>query len=231
MAKRKRSRSERRREARAAGDLASSTAAAPSGDTKKAAAVTSSRTPRPASARRAKPPRSNHKRSLPLGTIGWVVGGAAVLGLLAVLLTSAGGSQAADAATEQLARQNAGTDVTVHSGRQHVVYHSDPPLPTANAPRADGQPTLVWFSGTWCHICERMAPFAHETASGYTDQLVFVEKSVDHDRESSGRYGVRGTPTFIMLDAVGSEVTRFHGAGDAASFASAIEQALSAVES
>ena len=91
--------------------------------------------------------------------------------------------------------------------------------------------SLVWFSGTWCHICERMAPFAHQTASGYTDRLVFVEKSVDHDRPASGRYGVRGTPTFIMLDAAGTEVTRFHGAGDAASFAAAIEQALTAVES
>jgi thiol-disulfide isomerase/thioredoxin len=160
-----------------------------------------------------------------------VVGGAAVLGLLAVLLTSAGGGQVADAATEQLARQNSVTDITAHSGRQSVVYHSDAAVPTANTPRPDGQPTLVCFSGTWCHICERMAPFAHETASEYTDQLVFVEKSVDEDREPSGRYGVRSTPTFIMLGAVGTEVTRFHGAGDAASFAAAIEQALTAVES
>ena len=151
-----------------------------------------------------------------------------MVGLLIYALT-AGELQRADAATEQLARLNAGTEVTVYSGRRHVVYHSDPPLPTASSPNVDGQPTLVWFSATWCEICERMSPFVHETASAYTERLHFVEKSVDHDRQAAGRYGVRGTPTFVMLNAAGQEVVRFHGQPNAQSFALAIEQALSAV--
>ena len=160
--------------------------------------------------------------------VGWSLGGIAAVGLLVVALTSQGTAQPADAATEQLARLNAGTEITAYSGSGHVVYHSDAPLPSADAPRADGQPTLVWFSATWCHSCEQMAPFAHETARAYGDQLVFVEKSVDHDREAAGRYGVRGTPTFVMLDATGREVVRFFGTADPASFATSIEQALAA---
>jgi hypothetical protein len=35
--------------------------------------------------------------------------------------------------------------ITVYRG-VHTVYHSDAPLPTAAAPRADGKATLVWFS-------------------------------------------------------------------------------------
>jgi thiol-disulfide isomerase/thioredoxin len=168
---------------------------------------------------------------LPVAAIGWSVGGLAVLGLLFLVITSQGAAIPADAATEQLARANAGTDITVYSGVAHVVYQSDAPLPSTAAPRADGRATLVWFSAVWCEVCERMEPFAHETASDYTDRLVFVEKSVDEDRSSTSRYGVGGTPTFIMLDAAGGEVTRFYGQRDAASFASAIDRAIEALGS
>lgn len=223
MAKKSRSRAERRRAARAEAARAGDRPATGAAPTKSAV-----KTPKMSrSAKQSK--RSKQRRGIPLATIGWSIGGLAVVALLILALSASGSAQQADAATEQLARANAGTDVTVHSGSAHVVYHSDPPLPSRAAPRADGQPTLVWFSGTWCHICEQMAPFAHETASAFTDRLVFVEKSVDHDRSSSSRYGVRGTPTFVMLDAAGSEVMRFHGSPDAASFATQIERALAAV--
>jgi thiol-disulfide isomerase/thioredoxin len=89
----------------------------------------------------------------------------------------------------------------------------------------------VWFSAVGCPVCERMAPFAHETASGYTDRLVFVEKSVDEDRSSTNPYGVSGTPTFIMLYVAGSEVKRFHGQRDANSFGLQIKQVLEALGS
>ena len=38
-----------------------------------------------------------------------------------------------------------GGTITVYRGA-HTVYHSDAPLPTAAAPRADGKATLAWFS-------------------------------------------------------------------------------------
>lgn len=225
MAKKSRGRAERRRAARAEASRADDRSVAPA-----PRAATSSPQVAAKAARKSKPKtKAKRRRGLPLATIGWSIGGLAAVGLLILALTASGTAQPADAATEQLARANAGTDVTVHSGSAHVVYHSDEPLPSRAAPRADGQPTLVWFSGTWCHVCEQMAPFAHETASAYTDQLVFIEKSVDHDRQASNRYGVRGTPTFIMLDAAGSEVVRFHGSPNAASFASAIERAIDAI--
>ena len=247
MAKRKRSRSERRRAARDQQPQTSVVASELPADQSSAELIGTDSTPPGQSSagqasRRSKPAprsksrsksrpssRSTSRRGLPLAAIGWSIGGVAVLALLVFAVTTQGGARSADAATEQLARTNAGTDVIVYSGRAHVVYHSEPPLPSTALPRADGQPTLVWFSAVWCPVCERMAPFVHETASQYTDRLVFIEKSIDEDRDSSNRYGVRGTPTFIMLDAAGREVSRFHGQADAASFAFAIEQALTAV--
>jgi thiol-disulfide isomerase/thioredoxin len=108
----------------------------------------------------------------------------------------------------------------------HTVHHSRAPLPTADTPRGDGRATLVWFSATWCTTCRSMAPFAAETAAGFADRLHFVEKSIDHDRESAARYGVRGTPTFVVIDARGEELGRFLAQRDAAAFTAAIETAL-----
>lgn len=160
---------------------------------------------------------------IPWSMVGWGAAGIGILVLLGAVFFTSGEPLPADPVTESLARANAGTDVEVYRGRAHTVYHSTPPLPTADAPRADGQPTLVWFSATWCTVCERMEPFAHETASTFTDRVSFVEKSVDHDRSAASRYGVRGTPTFILIDAAGREIARFHAQRDAASFAAAIE--------
>jgi predicted DsbA family dithiol-disulfide isomerase len=56
--------------------------------------------------------------------------------------------------------------------------------------------------------------------------MVFVEKSVDDDRNAASRYGIRGTPTFVLIDAAGQEVTRFGFQRDEQSFVTAIESAL-----
>jgi len=151
-----------------------------------------------------------------------------VLAILAFVFVRSGGPEApADPAQAQLASANAaGAEVKVLTGSHHTVYHSVPPLPTASAPRADGLPTLVWFSGTWCEFCEQMEPFAHQSAGRFAGRMVFAEKSVDDDRQAASRYGIRGTPTFVLVDANGQEVARFGFQRDEQSFAAAIEAAL-----
>lgn len=121
--------------------------------------------------------------------------------------------------------------VQVLTGGIHTVYHSQAPLPTADAPREDGRPTLVWFSGTWCDICHRMEPYANTTFQQFEGRIAFVEKSVDHDRASASRYGVRGTPTFVLLDAQGRDVARFFYQPDADRLAQAVTRALEAQRS
>ncbi len=129
-----------------------------------------------------------------------------------------------------LAEESSSGPVRVLTGSAHTVYHSTLPVPPQATPRGDGRPTLVWFSGTWCTFCERMEPFAHGTASQFRERLVFVEKSVDHDRAAASRYGVRGTPTFVLVDAVGEEIARFHYQSNAVAFADAILSALDVIE-
>lgn len=154
--------------------------------------------------------------------------GAAAAGVLAIFLVrvGGGGSEANPAQVALAAENAAGSDVKVLTGSRHTVYHSTAPLPTTSAPRADGQPTLVWFSGTWCEFCEHMEPYAHATASQFGDEMVFVEKSVDDDRNAAARYGIRGTPTFVLIDATGKEVARFGFQSTDTAFAAAITSAL-----
>lgn len=159
----------------------------------------------------------------------WLIGAAVVLvvgavGFMAVSATNH--KSEADPATATLARENSGGDIQVLTGSRHTVYHSTAALPTAQTPRADGKPTLVWFSGTWCEYCEQMEPFAHETASQFNGRVAFVEKSVDDDRGAAAAYGVRGTPTFVLIDANGRELARFGFQSTAAAFAKAIESSL-----
>ncbi len=166
------------------------------------------------------------------GSVRWqlilLTGGVVAIALVAFLFVSTRGSSApSDPSLIALASANAaGAEIKVLTGSKHTVYQSTTPLPTSAAPRADGRPTLVWFSGTFCEFCEQMEPYAHPTAARFTDRLVFAEKSVDDDRGAATRYGVRGTPTFVLIDAKGREISRFGFQGNEQSFAAAIESAL-----
>ena len=157
--------------------------------------------------------------------LGWGAAAVVVIGLGAVLIRGPAGS-AEDPSMAALAEENAGGPVRVLTGSNHTVYHSTLPLPSAASPRADGKATLVWFSGTWCEFCERMEPFVHATANRYAGRIVFVEKSVDHDRGAASRYGIRGTPTFVLVDDRGDELGRFFYQQSATQFAELLEAAV-----
>jgi thiol-disulfide isomerase/thioredoxin len=186
------------------------------------------------SSRRGAHPLARERRAARRPNIAWrrwalVAGGILGLVLLVFLAQTGANSGGGSPAAESLARENAGTEVKVLAGSHHTVYHSSAPLPTSKDPRADGRTTLVWFSGTWCEFCEQMEPWAHATAAEYAERMVFVEKSVDHDREAASRYAVRGTPTFVLIDATGRPIAQFFFQQSRTAFSNAIEQALSRV--
>lgn len=67
------------------------------------------------------------------------------------------------------------------------------------------QPTLVWFHADWCHVCQQVKPEVVELGREFEGKVKFVRLDVD-DRESQAavrRYGVRATPTFVLLDTTG----------------------------
>ncbi len=130
-----------------------------------------------------------------------------------------------DPAREALAASLAGAPVQPLTGPLHTVYFSAQPLPGAAAPRADGRFTLVWFSSTNCRDCQRMESFVYTAAQQFSSRLVFLEKAVNRD-SAAARYSVDQTPTFLLLDATGTEVVRFGYQPSADAFSQAITRAL-----
>ncbi len=161
----------------------------------------------------------------------WGWGGAAALavaGVIAlVVLAGGGGSEGPDPLIEAQARSiNGGSDIRVYQGTQHTIYHSTAPLPTASAPRTDGLPTLVWFTWTGCPFCRQMEPFIYDVAEQFSARMIFVEKSVNNDGGASRRYGVIGTPTFVLLDETGGVIGRFSYQSSATALAVTIDTVL-----
>ncbi len=155
------------------------------------------------------------------------IGGVAALAFVGVFVVGLGGEGVpASPATLAIAERIGTGSVSIRRGSAHTVYHSEQPLPTRAAPSSDERPTLVWFSGTWCSFCERMEPWIWEAASGFSGEIVFVEKSIDHDRNAARAYGIRGSPIFVLIDGSGNEIARFGYVANAGDFARAVEAVL-----
>ncbi len=71
---------------------------------------------------------------------------------------------------------------------------------------ASGKPTIVEFSATWCTICVRMAPVVEKMEAKYGDRVNFVILNFDKEKALVNKYGIRGTPTFVLLNSKGEIV-------------------------
>ena len=161
----------------------------------------------------------------------WLILAAMVIPVLGGGVYMAVGAQRqtkSDAAIARLAAENAGTSIEVFTGPEHTVYHSVAALPSSASPRADGKPTLAWFTNTNCSRCEEMK-FAHTVAAEFRDRLVFVEKATDRDN-AAATLAVTSVPAFVLLDARGTELVRFGYLADAATLKASIESALAAAK-
>jgi thiol-disulfide isomerase/thioredoxin len=92
-----------------------------------------------------------------------------------------------------------------------------------------GQPTLVWFHADWCHVCQQVKPEVVNLGQEFEGKVKFVRLNVD-DRESQAamrRYGVRATPTFVLLDSAGQVRGNVPGWPGFQAFVEAFDQLMS----
>lgn len=76
---------------------------------------------------------------------------------------------------------------------------------------ADGIPTVVDFSATWCGPCRQFKPIFHQTAADYKGKVDFISIDVDSYQRLSEKYGVQSIPCIIYFDANGKEMSRTVG--------------------
>ena len=72
------------------------------------------------------------------------------------------------------------------------------------------EPTLVDFWAEWCGPCKMIGPIVETLAEEYDGRLRVARMDVDSNRQTPGRYGIRGIPTLILFKN-GEEVTRIVG--------------------
>jgi cytochrome c-type biogenesis protein len=76
-----------------------------------------------------------------------------------------------------------------------------------------GKPRLVEFVSKTCTVCAKMSPIVESLAKRCAPDGSLLRISVDDEagRSLASRYGVRVVPTFVSVDAAGSEVERLVG--------------------
>ena len=71
--------------------------------------------------------------------------------------------------------------------------------------------TLLQFSSAFCAPCRATRRVLDEV-TGLVDGVAHVEVDAEHHLEATRTFGILRTPTTIVLDASGAEVTRATGA-------------------
>lgn len=90
-------------------------------------------------------------------------------------------------------------------------------------------PRLLEFGSHDCPVCQRMRPIMDRLVAscGELDRwVVRVDVATPTGRALAARHGVRGTPTFVLVDGDGVEHGRLLGETSSAEIASAIERAF-----
>lgn len=69
---------------------------------------------------------------------------------------------------------------------------------------------LVDFGAEWCHPCKQLDPIVEELAEEWGAKVKVGKLDIDHNTETTMKYGVMGVPT-LLLFVDGEPVERLTG--------------------
>ena len=68
---------------------------------------------------------------------------------------------------------------------------------------ANGKPTIVDFSATWCPPCKQLKPIFEKLAEEFKGRINFVTIDVDENPDLAQAYGVQNIPMMVFLNKDG----------------------------
>ena len=144
-----------------------------------------------------------------MSTGAWIVVAAVVLALAFGLwrLATDGRFRGTDPAVDE----RGGANPAVEEGAPAPVTRPGAELVAAVGEQLGERATLLQFSSAFCAPCRATRRVLGEV-TGLVDGVAHVEIDAEHHLEATRTLGILRTPTTIVLDAAGAEVTRATGA-------------------
>lgn len=132
-----------------------------------------------------------------------------------------------DAATDKPVAASCDVQGKGHTCDLPTVRAQDAVEQAAAAPMEGAQ--MLEFTSHDCPVCRRMRPVVEKLVSACTEldaRLVRVDVTSAHGRALADRYGIRGTPTYVLIDEQGVERARLLGESSSEELAAAVERAF-----
>ena len=95
----------------------------------------------------------------------------------------------------------------------------------ADTALSDGSVSVVDFWAEWCGPCRLVGPVIEDLAKDYEGKALVGKVNVDHNPETSMKYGVRSIPTILFIKN-GEVVDKHVGTATKATLAQKLEALL-----
>ena len=69
-------------------------------------------------------------------------------------------------------------------------------------------PAIIDFYADWCGPCKMIAPILDDLAGQYEGKLKIAKVDVDANKETPGKFNIRGIPTLIIFKDGNVEATK-----------------------
>ncbi len=119
--------------------------------------------------------------------------------LLLLIVVFAAGCTAQRSALEQAKK-----------GASGIVYDYSPEA--FEQALSSGKPTILEFAADWCVVCREEAPIIEKIKEEYKSRVNIMTANYDTEVKLREKYGIRGTPTFLVFDSNGKLVRVIFGA-------------------